>query len=180
MDASTRYFIETPDASDAADLSALAQRVFCATFADLNYPADDLAAFLHSVMGPERYHAQIVDPTYMVRIARDDSGQMIGFIKCGPTDLPLPSGEPDPQQTRELHQLYIDVAGQGTGLADALMHCALDDAAHYRAKALYLSVYIGNVRAQRFYARYGFTEIGKNPFAIGNTIDDDRIWKLSL
>ncbi len=176
----TRCFIDTPDISEASDLSALAQRVFQATFADMNYPPDDLAAFLTSAMGPDAYARQLADPAYTIRVARDEADRMIGFIKCGPNDLPMPPGEPEPARTRELHQLYIDAAAQGTGLADSLMHIALDDAAQHRAEALYLSVYVGNVRAQRFYARYGFVEIGKNPFAVGTVIDDDRVWRLWL
>lgn len=176
----TRCFIDTPEVAEADQLSALAQRVFQATFADMDYPPADLAAFLESAMGAQTFAAQLADPAYTIRTARDADDRMIGFIKCGPNHLPMPPGEPAPAQTRELHQLYIDTVGQGTGLADSLMHVALDDAAQHRAEALYLSVYVGNVRAQRFYARYGFKEIGKNPFAVGSVIDDDRLWRLWL
>ena len=180
MTAVARYFFDTPDIAEAAALSALAQRIFVETFAYMNYPPADLAAFLESAMGEAAYVAQLADPAYTIRVARDDEDRMIGFIKCGPNDLPLPPGEPDPAQTRELHQLYVDASAQGTGLADALMHIALDDAATHRAQAIYLSVYVDNLRAQRFYARYGFVEIGKNPFPVGSVIDDDRVWRLAL
>jgi ribosomal protein S18 acetylase RimI-like enzyme len=180
MNAGRRYFIEEPQLADAAGLSALAQRVFCQTFAHMNYPPDDLAAFLASAMGEASYARQIADPAFCLRIARDEAGRMVGFIKCGPNDLPMPQGEPPHATTRELHQLYVDEVAQGTGLADALMHVALDDAAAHAASAIYLSVYVDNHRAKRFYARHGFVEIGKNPFAVGSVIDDDRVWRLTV
>ena len=47
-------------------------------------------------------------------------------------------------------------------------------------KELLLSVYIDNHRARRFYERYGFEEIGRYEFRVGETIDDDRIMRLIL
>ena len=43
-----------------------------------------------------------------------------------------------------------------------------------------LSVYIDNHRARRFYERYGFEEVGRHQFRIGDMIDDDRIMRLAL
>ncbi len=180
MTPSARYFIEAPGDGDAAALSTLAQAVFTETFAFMDYPPDDLAAFLATAMGPSAYAAQIANPAFSIRVARDDTGTMVGFIKCGPNDLPMQPGEPPTERTRELHQLYVASAAQGAGLADMLMHHAFDDAASHRAEALYLSVFVENARAQRFYARHGFVEIGKNPFPVGSTIDDDRVWRCRL
>lgn len=175
-----RYFVAEPTVDDAVALSVLAQDVFTDTFAFMNYPPDDLAAFLDQAMSSETYRCQIVDPAYSLRVARDANEVMLGFIKCGPNDLPMPLGEPPPERTRELHQLYVAAAAQGAGLADMLMHHVFDDAHSYGAEAVYLSVYVDNIRAQRFYARYGFVEIGKNPFPVGTQIDDDRVWRCRL
>ena len=43
-----------------------------------------------------------------------------------------------------------------------------------------LSVYVDNHRAHRFYQRYGFTEIGRYVFMVGEKADDDRILRLAL
>lgn len=180
MTSSARFFVDPPAVADAAVLSALAQSVFTETFAFMCYPPADLAAFLDKAMGPAAYAAQIADSSYSIRIARDDAGAMIGFVKCGPNDLPMPPGEPVPEHTRELHQLYLASTAHGTGLADLLMHHVFDDAANHGAQAIYLSVYVENFRAQRFYARHGFVEIGKNPFAVGSVVDDDRVWRCRL
>lgn len=173
------FTVEAPVLADAPALSAMAQASFCDTFAYRNYPADDLAGFLASAMGPERYAAQIADPAYALRVARDSSNEIIGFIKMGPNDLPLVDGD-EKDTVRELHQLYLLPAAKGTGMADFLMNWGLEWARTEGARSLYLSVYCENIRAQKFYARHGFREVGQNPFWVGNTCDDDRIWRRTL
>ena len=59
-----------PTLADAAELSACAQRIFCDTFAHMNYPPDDLATFLEQAMGVEAYARQIADSAYALRIVR--------------------------------------------------------------------------------------------------------------
>ncbi len=179
-EAVTAYHIEAPTTADAAALSGMAQASFTDTFAHMHYPADDLAHWLESGMGVAAYATQIADPAYALRIARTPSGTIIGFIKMGPNELPMPAGEPPVDKTRELHQIYLLPEAKGTGLADALMAWGEEDARSHGARAIYLSVYCENFRAQRFYARHGYAEIGKNPFRIGNTVDDDRVWKRPL
>lgn len=173
------FSIEEPQLGDAAALAAMAQASFCDTFSYRNYPPDDLAGFLATAMGPERYAAQIADPAYALRIARNLSNEIIGFIKMGPNDLPLVEGD-HPDAVRELHQLYLLPAAKGTGMADFLMNWGVDWARLEGARCLYLSVYCENIRAQKFYARHGFVEVGKNPFWVGNVCDDDRIWRRPL
>ena len=45
---------------------------------------------------------------------------------------------------------------------------------------LYLTVWVENHRARRFYDRHGFVEVGKYPYVVGSTVDDDRILRLIL
>ncbi|MEQ1687692.1 MAG: GNAT family N-acetyltransferase, partial [Sphingopyxis sp.] len=149
------WTVETPSTDDAAALSALAQTSFCNAFADRHYPPHDLAQFLSEAMGAARYDAQMADSDYALRIARGGDGAIIGFIKMGPNELPMPAGEPDGAMTRELHQLYLAEAAKGSGVADALMTWGLDEARARGAAALYLSVFVENHRAKAFYARHG-------------------------
>lgn len=166
----------TPE--DAVPLSHVAETSFKDTFAHL-YPPEDLASFLGEWMPPEKVARQITDPAMAIRVARDDAGALVGYIKLGPVDFDLPPTE-SAQGALEIHQLYMLAAAKGTGLADQLMRWALAEARARGAARLYLSVYIDNHRAQRFYARYGFYEVGKLAFRVGNTIDDDRIWRCDL
>ncbi|WP_317698808.1 GNAT family N-acetyltransferase [Aeromicrobium sp. REDSEA-S32_B7] len=102
----------------------------------------------------------------------------LGYTKLGPIDFDLPEGQPAEGAT-ELHQLYVAAEAKGTGVAAALMQWGIDWA-RQRASILYLSVFTENPRAQAFYRRYGFVDVGRNAFRVGNHIDEDRIWRLDL
>lgn len=166
------YCDARPD--DGPALAAMAAQCFCDTFAHL-YHAADLHAFLAAAFGADGLPAQIADPAFRIRIARDDAA-IVGFAKLGPCALPAPA----PADAAELRQLYVLGPWQGAGVAKTLMDWAVATARAGGARQMVLSVYAENHRAQRFYARYGFAEIGANPFRVGEQIDDDRIWMSNL
>jgi len=164
--------------ADADALSAFAEASFVATFGHIYDPAD-LAIFLAGWNPPHRLAAQIADPDWTLALVRDAGGSgILGFIKLGPLDFDLPAGQPAEDAT-ELHQLYVGETAKGTGVAAALIEWGIAWARE-RASILYLSVFGENRRAQAFYRRYGFADVGRNAFRVGNHIDEDRIWRLDL
>jgi diamine N-acetyltransferase len=160
---------------DGVALAAMAGRSFAETFGHL-YPPATLEAFLIEAFGPMGLPAQIGDPGYRIRVAIDGA-QIAGFAKLGPCGLPTP---PVPHGAGELKQLYCDSAYHGRGIAQELMQWAIDTVRADGATHLVLSVFSENIRAQRFYARYGMAEIGAHPFKVGDQMDDDRIWSVAL
>lgn len=162
---------------DVGELTLFASTAFTHTFGHIYDPAD-LEAFLAGWNPPERIRDQIADPEWAIALARDDKDAIAGFIKMGPIDFNLPEGQPDTDAT-ELHQLYVGEAAKGTGIAAALMDWGIEWA-RARASILYLSVFTENPRAQAFYRRYGFVDVGRNAFRVGNHIDEDRIFRLDL
>lgn len=162
---------------DVGELTLFASTAFTHTFGHIYDPAD-LAAFLAGWNPPERLRAQIADPDWAIALAHDDKGAITGFIKMGPIDFDLPEGQPSEDAT-ELHQLYVGEAAKGTGIAAALTDWGIAWARE-RASILYLSVFTENPRAQAFYRRYGFVDVGRNAFRVGNHIDEDRIFRLDL
>ena len=169
--------VERPDATVAAALSAFSEAAFIATFGHI-YAPEDLASFLAGWNTPERLAVQLADPDYAIALVRD-AAQIAGYIKLGPIDFDLPSGH-TADNAIELHQLYLAESAKGTGIADALMRWAIGEARARGHAILYLSVFTENPRAQGFYRRYGFVDIGRNAFRVGNHIDEDRIWRLDL
>lgn len=163
--------------ADAAKLSAFAAASFVHTFGHL-YRPQDLSAFLAQWNQPEDIARQIADPQWHVAQISFADGNIAGFIKLGPVEFDLPDGQPL-QDAAELHQLYVHEDAKGTGVAAALMDYGLQWA-RQRAVILYLSVFSENFRAQSFYVRYGFGDVGRNPFKVGEQIDEDRIWRLDL
>lgn len=157
---------------DGAAVAELFRDSFVATFGHL-YDEDDLGSFLAGVK-PDVFEAEIADARFAFRLA-DEGGALAGFAKLGPDDLPDagPAGI-------ELYQLYVLEPWKGRGIAAALMDWAIAEGRRRGAAELRLTVYIENHRARRFYERYGFEEVGKYVFMVGNHADDDRIMRLTL
>lgn len=160
--------------ADGAEVAEVAKRAFTETFGNL-YRAEDLARFIDEAFGANGLPSQIEDPRFAIRVARDQ-GRMIGFAKLGPVVFP---GEWAPTDI-ELHQLYVLGGWHGEGVGPELMQWAIGRAHADGFRRIVLSVFVDNVRAQRFYARHGMREIGKYAFRVGDQIDDDRIWALDL
>ncbi len=160
--------------ADGPALAAMARASFTDTFGTLYKPAD-LATFLDNAFGPHGLPAQLSNPAFTVRIAEAD-GAIIGFAKLGPVDFPGEWGA----DTIELHQLYVLAPWQGAGVAPQLMDWALATARTQGYARMVLSVFVDNIRAQRFYTRYGFAEIGRYEFRVGDHVDDDRLWACDL
>jgi len=161
--------------ADGAGLAAMAKRSFTDTFGTL-YRPEDLAVFLDQTFGEKGLPAQLSGSAYTVRVAVDEAGEIVGFAKIGPVVFP---GE-WPATAIELHQLYVRGDQHGAGVGPALMDWAIDVARADARTEMILSVYVDNARAIRFYERYGFVEIGRYVFMVGEQPDDDRIMRLVL
>ena len=159
--------------ADAATLDRIFDTSFCDTFAHL-YRPEDLEAFLSS-FGVEDWEAELRDASYAFRIGEAD-GQPVGYVKLGPLKLPVETNRP----AILLDQLYILKDYHGVGIAHALMDWAIEEAQRRRAEEMYLTVYIDNHRARRFYDRYGFEAVGRYDFMVGSHADEDIIMRKAL
>lgn len=160
-------------AEDAAVLCALFARSFVATFAHL-YSREDLEAFL-AAQTEAKWRAELADPRFAVRLGRAD-GEAVAFVKVGPVALPVePEGE-----AIELKQFYVMKPWQGAGLAPDMMEWVLDTARARGAGEIFLSVFIDNLRARRFYERYGFEYAGDYAFMVGKQADHDLLMRLKV
>jgi ribosomal protein S18 acetylase RimI-like enzyme len=163
----------TPGPADAAAIGAVFRESFVATFGHL-YAQDDLAAFLGG-FSEAGWRAELGDPAFAFRLA-EEGGRAAGYVKLGPTSLPHVA----PGPAIELRQFYLLPDWQGRGVATGLMGWALEEARARGAADLYLSVYVDNHRARRFYERYGFATVGPYAFMVGNHADEDRVMRLTL
>lgn len=158
---------------DAPLMARLGPETFIETFGHL-YTPDNLAAFLLN-HNESNWQSELTDPRFAVRIVEQD-GEAIGYAKLGPPSLPFEVKGP----SVELRQLYVLKPWQGAGIAAIMMDWVIAEARRRGAEALYLSVFIDNHRAQRFYARYGFEAVGRYDFMVGTHADEDVIMRLKL
>lgn len=162
--------------TDGAPLNEMARRVWLATFAHSAPPAD-IEAYVAVAYGPEgTLLRHLADPAYDFQIALKD-GVVVGYCKLGPTFF---TDEIPTEGTLHLHQLYVDPAEHGSGIAAALLDWAKQVARRRGSAALVLTVWENNPRAIAFYAKHGFIHVGDYAFQTGSQIDRDMIMRLNL
>ena len=82
--------------------------------------------------------------------------------------------------TVELSKIYVLPEAHGSGGARALMEAGLDWARTRGALGVWLGVNQQNERAQRFYAKSGFTVVGTKRFLVGGRHEDDFVMERPL
>lgn len=159
--------------ADALALADLGARTFTETFGHL-YSPENLDIFL-ATHSEQRWQRELSDAAFAVRLGEAD-GQAVAYAKLGPPTLPFePRGKPI-----ELRQFYTLRPWQGAGVAAEMMQWVIDEAGRRGADELYLSVFVDNHRARRFYERYGFEAVGRYDFMVGTHADQDIVMRLSL
>jgi ribosomal protein S18 acetylase RimI-like enzyme len=159
--------------ADAATLARLGRETFTETFGHL-YTPENLAAFLQSHNVGD-WRAELSDPSFSVCLA-EDVAHAAAYAKVGPPSLPFETK----RRAIELRQFYVLAAWHGRGVARALMDWVLAEARRRGAEELYLSVFVDNHRARRFYDRYGFEQVGTYDFMVGTHADLDLVMRLEL
>jgi GNAT superfamily N-acetyltransferase len=157
--------------ADAAALAALGEQTFRETFQAFNAP-EDLEAFLARTYGESIQKSELEDRANTCFLA-EVSGQFVGYatLRPGPPE-PCVTGE----RPLELARIYVLREWQGQGVAVALMDACLAEARTQGAFTLWLGVWEKNHRAQAFYRKFGFTDVGWHLFQIGQDPQHDRIF----
>lgn len=160
--------------ADAAALGVLGRQTFIDTFVDgfaVPYPADDLATFLDASFSPEAIRAKLQEPGAAWWVAERD-GELLAFANTGPNTLPHPDAR---ASHTELRRLYVAKAAQGLGLGTRLLTVALQWMEANTDGPVWIGVWSGNRKAQKFYAAYGFSKVGDYQYPIGRWLDDEFI-----
>ncbi|MEP6855603.1 MAG: GNAT family N-acetyltransferase, partial [Pedococcus sp.] len=82
--------------------------------------------------------------------------------------------------TSELSKIYVLPDHHGAGTSHLLMTTALDAARARGSRGAWLGVNQLNERAQRFYAKNGFTRVGTKRFLVGERYEDDYVFEQEL
>ena len=155
---------------DAEAVASFAERTFRETFADDNDPAD-MNAYCAEAFSIATQTALLGDPAVDTVLGVDDSGVLLAYAQIragGIADIALPTPV-------ELWRFYVDRRHHGRGLAVQLMEAVVDAARARGARTLWLGVWERNVRAQAFYRKHGFVEVGAHRFVLGTDVQTDRL-----
>ncbi len=109
-------------------------------------------------------------------VARNDAG-ILGYamtIRGVPDDPDVQRAVPH-RPAVELSKMYVLPDSHGAGVSAALMTAAVQRAVASGAACVWLGVNQLNQRAQRFYAKHGFTVTGTKTFRLGTEIEHDYV-----
>ena len=167
------------DAQDLAKLAILTFPLACP-------PAvteEDSAAFVAAHLSEEAFVHYLGDGSRQILTARQDDN-LIGYallVFSPPSDPEVAEALKHlPGPAAELSKCYVHPAAHGTGTAGALMQAAVDTAVVTDCRTLWLGVNDLNLRAQAFYRKSGFSEVGRKNFTVGRHAFRDYILALTL
>lgn len=167
--------IERVTLSDVPRLSEIAQQSFYDTFTG-TCTEEDMQGFLIDYFAEAPLSKEISNENDFCYFAKAD-GVAVGYIRF----MEDYSGFPEVQQWKalELKRIYILKEFHSLGIAQQLMDFYIDYAVKEQYKVLWLGVWEHNLRAQRFYEKYGFVNSGHtHDFPIGSTPQTDFwFWK---
>jgi diamine N-acetyltransferase len=155
---------------DAELLAELGARTFSETFAVDNSP-ENMAAYLAASFTPAQLAADLVDPRCVFQIAETD-GLAVGYamLRTGAAPLQVTGERPI-----ELVRLYVSRNSLGSGVGAALMQACIDEAKRGDHETLWLGVWEHNHRAQAFYRKWNFREVGTHMFKLGEDPQTDLL-----
>jgi diamine N-acetyltransferase len=160
---------------DVPALSAIAKQTFYDTFTG-TCTAEDMQQFLEQCFSEASLGKEISNPEDLCFFAEVD-GKPAGYIRF----MEDYSGLEIMRQWKalELKRIYVLEAYHGKGIAQQLMNFYMQYAIENNYNALWLGVWEHNLRAQKFYEKYGFANSGHtHNFPIGNTPQTDFwFWK---
>ncbi|CAF3844553.1 unnamed protein product [Rotaria sp. Silwood1] len=168
-----QFVLRRADISDINALSQLCQKTFREAFVEdlsIHYPEKDLDFYFRSTASPEWFAKKILDPRRVVWVIEEKiDGEFVAYAVAGPCDnIPHPDICSNTDGT--LNRLFVRRDRQSHGFGQQLMKVILPWLEqHYPTRPVWLSVFFKNIKAQKFYAHYGFNKVGEYDEPVGES-----------
>lgn len=165
----------SPD--DAEMLAELSYRTFYDAFhAHPKNAPEDLADYMEKAFSVEQTRREILEENSIFLVAEIDA-EIAGYAKIilGAIEDGISAEKPI-----ELNRLYSHQKFLGKGVGARLMDECFRIAKENDCDAMWLGVWEFNPRAQRFYKKYGFREVGRHIFQLGSDPQIDLLMQKDL
>lgn len=161
--------------ADAGLLAELGARTFVETFAQDNSP-EDMAAYLAESFSAARLTEELTDPLSVFFVAEVE-GRAAGYAKLHSGAV---SSGVEGERPIELVRLYVLQEWLGRGVGHALMQRCLEEARAMGFQTIWLGVWEHNRRAQAFYRKWNFREVGEHIFQLGSDPQRDIVMQRAV
>lgn len=160
---------------DAQLLADLGARTFDETFSKDNSP-EDMAVYLADSFSVGRLTEELTDPLAVFFVAEVE-GRAAGYAKIHSGEV---SASVEGQRPIELVRLYVSQDWLGRGVGPALMRRCIDEARELGFQTIWLGVWERNHRAQAFYRKWDFYEVGEHIFQLGSDPQRDVVMQRAI
>lgn len=167
--------IKQATADDAVLISALATTTFFEAYFVQDESAN-LAAYILDSFEPKKLRDEITGPDSRFFIVSVD-GKAAGYAKT------IDGSRIDAviaDKVIEIKRIYVVERFWGTGVGKTLLEYCISDARDRGFEQLWLGVWEENLRAQRFYAKFGFEPVGKVTFPYGDVCGTNLVLRIDL
>ena len=157
------------------DLALISKKTFVDAIEKDNDPGD-FKSYIDFAFEKEKLLAELNDQNSSFYFAYRDE-VLAGYFKLNrndaQTDLKL-------KEAIELERIYVLEQFQGMKMGQWMLTQAINLAILEHKKFLWLGVWEKNMRAIKFYEKYGFKEFGRHPYYIGADKQMDWLMRYDL
>jgi ribosomal protein S18 acetylase RimI-like enzyme len=165
---------------DAAVLAEVAAATF-ALACPPHVTPESIATFIGEVLSQERFDDYLADPDRELFLSvGDDVFTGYAMVVHGEPADPDVQAALALRPTTELSKIYVLPDHHGAGTSRLLMETSIEAARARGSVGVWLGVNQENERAQRFYAKSGFTRVGTKRFKVGDRYEDDYVFERSV
>lgn len=156
--------------ADVEELQAISCETYEATFGADN-PRELMEEYLAQAYDLNKLKRELgTEGTYFYFLEVD--GKTAGYLKLNVGQAQSEPMEPD---NLEIERIYLRTAYQGKGLAGKLLTKAEEMAQALGKNRIWLGVWERNYRAQKFYAKHGFSRFSEHFFMMGDDAQTDYL-----
>lgn len=162
---------------DAEMLAELSYKTFWDAFHEHpeNTP-EDMADYMEKAFSVEQTRRELSEENSIFLVAEiEDETAGYAKITLGSIEEEITAERPI-----ELNRLYSHQKFLGKGVGQALMDECFNIARKNKCDVMWLGVWEFNPRAQAFYRKYGFYEVGKHIFQLGSDAQIDLLMQKDL
>jgi ribosomal protein S18 acetylase RimI-like enzyme len=160
---------------DAELLVELGKRTFREAFAAQNSP-EDMATHLRATFSLDNIKTQLdhKDTLYLIS---DFQTEPVGYAYLFPTQPPAAIKDP---MAIQLIRFYLLEKCYGLGVGNTLMQRCLAESSARGYRAVWLSSWELNGRANAFYRKWQFKVVDRQKFVVGSDVQNDFIFRRNL
>ncbi len=161
--------IRIADIADAAAIVNISRETFYNAYAAFN-TAKNMNKFMNEFFSLEKIKQELQEENTIYLLAYSNNN-IAGYVKL--KDKALPEINLSNDNTVEIARIYTSTNNINKGIGSIMMNECIDYAKKLKRSFIWLGVWENNLKAIRFYERFGFKKTGEHVFALGDDLQTD-------